>query len=354
MIDYGIAPAPDEIEVVIFGPGYGEAIAVHVGDNAWVLIDSCIDPYSRAPAQLTYLNRLGIKPSRVRTIVASHWHDDHVRGISKLAESFPEAEFIVSSVFDKREARAFLAAYSGKSGTNLNRGTKELYTIIENRKVFFVHNRSIVFDFKLSNSQVIATALSPFHHAVAKSVAHFAQYIPSDAKSINNAAELTPNFESIAIHIDFGEEAILLGSDLEEDAALGWSALLADKWTSQRKIASAYKVAHHGSASGHAHGIWANLLSPSPVALMTPFIRGKHRIPTDSDRNRIISYTGNAHISSVSSKKPTMDNSQLKRLANLCNGLGKTNPGFGAVRIRKQLGYKDWTVEHFGSALKLQ
>jgi beta-lactamase superfamily II metal-dependent hydrolase len=354
MIDYGIAPAPNEIEVIIFGPGYGEAIAIHVGENVWALIDSCIDPYSGAPAQLTYLNRLGIQPSQVRTIVASHWHDDHVRGISKLAESFPDSEFIVSSVFDKREARAFLAAYSGKRAANLNRGTKELYTVIENRKVYFVHNRSIVFDFKLSSKQVIATALSPVQQAVAQSVAHFAKYIPGNDQSINNAAELTPNFESIAIHIDFGDEAILLGSDLEEHSALGWSALLSDQWSSQRRISSVYKVAHHGSESGDAPCLWTNFLSNNPVALMTPFIKGKHRIPTDSDKIRIMGYTTNAHISSVSTKKPNIDNSQLKRLNNVCNGLSKKNPGFGAVRIRKPFAGKDWSIEHFGNALQLQ
>lgn len=42
MIDYGAAPATDEIELTLFGPGYGEAIAVHLGEGAWLLVDPCV------------------------------------------------------------------------------------------------------------------------------------------------------------------------------------------------------------------------------------------------------------------------------------------------------------------------
>ena len=79
MIDYGVAPSPDEIEVTLFGPGYGEAIAVHLGEGTWLLVDSCIDPVSRAPASGTYLEQIGVSVNQVLAIVASHWHDDHVR-----------------------------------------------------------------------------------------------------------------------------------------------------------------------------------------------------------------------------------------------------------------------------------
>ena len=110
MIDYGAPPAADEIEVTLFGPGYGEAIAVHLGDGSWLLVDSCIDPDSKTPASETYLDQIGVNASHVRAIVASHWHDDHVRGISRLAARYPAADFVLSGVFNKAEAGAFLAA----------------------------------------------------------------------------------------------------------------------------------------------------------------------------------------------------------------------------------------------------
>jgi len=32
---------PDELEVSVFGPGYGESLAIHLGLGSWIIIDSC-------------------------------------------------------------------------------------------------------------------------------------------------------------------------------------------------------------------------------------------------------------------------------------------------------------------------
>ncbi|MBN1875905.1 MAG: hypothetical protein JXA33_16905 [Anaerolineae bacterium] len=55
-----IPPAPDELEISVFGPGYGESILVHVGAGNWILVDSCLDPVSKQPAALTYLDTLNV------------------------------------------------------------------------------------------------------------------------------------------------------------------------------------------------------------------------------------------------------------------------------------------------------
>ena len=36
-------PTAQEIEVSTFGPGFGESIVVHAGNNEWVIVDLCID-----------------------------------------------------------------------------------------------------------------------------------------------------------------------------------------------------------------------------------------------------------------------------------------------------------------------
>jgi len=74
-MQYTAGPAPDEPEVVVFGPGYGEAIAVHLGDNQWLLVDSCRNPKTKVPASLEYLQEIGVDPTQVLAVVASHWHD---------------------------------------------------------------------------------------------------------------------------------------------------------------------------------------------------------------------------------------------------------------------------------------
>ena len=353
MINYGLPPADDEIEVTLFGPGYGEAIAIHLGEKAWLLVDSCIDPNSNAPASGTYLDRIGIDPGLVRAIIASHWHDDHVRGISRLTESYPDAEFMISAVFNDNDASAFLAAYSGASSAGLARGAKELFSAMKLRdNVSPLLHRSNVLEAVLNGRSVRVTALSPVPAAFSQFLAHLAQYIPPKGKAapINVAPELHPNLSAVALHIDMGDDAMLLGADLEDHKTCGWSAVVADRWSGSRRPATAYKVAHHGSYTGDCSQVWKTLLKSDPVACLTPFTLGGLRLPTDTDQSRIKGNASRTYISSGANRRPDMDSRLLKRLGDVCKKLARVNAGFGAVRLRKRIGAQSWNVELFGAA----
>lgn len=76
------APAPDQIEISVFGPGFGECVLVHLGEGHWIIVDSCMNRTVRKPAALAYFDEIGIDPAAaVEAVVATHWHDDHVSGI---------------------------------------------------------------------------------------------------------------------------------------------------------------------------------------------------------------------------------------------------------------------------------
>ena len=356
MIDYGAGPAKDQIEVTVFGPGYGEAIAIHLGEENWMLVDSCLEPFTSTPAASSYLDQIGISVDRVRAIVASHWHDDHVRGISGLASKYGKAEFFLSTVFNDKEAGAFLAAYSGKAAPGQVRGTTELFNLISGRdSVAYVHHRSMILELNQLGRQIRATAYSPLPGAFAQALAHMAEYLPrrGGGSPISHAPDLKPNVEAVAIHIDFGDDAILLGSDLEEHAANGWTAIVANKWSGNRRKASAFKVAHHGSYTGDAPGIWSNLLLEEPLAVLTPFNLGKHSLPSEADKARLRSKTSRLYTSSGATRKPNLDSANKKRLSDICKNLTRLNSGFGAVRMRKKLGAHPWDVECFGFAQAL-
>lgn len=356
MIDYGLAPAIDEIEITVFGPGFGEAIAVHVGDGLWFLVDSCLEPDSKLPASHHYLRSLGVGASQIKAIVASHWHDDHVRGISKLADFYPDADFLMSSALNNDEAMAFLLAHNNIAAPGLARGANELCEVLKKRQVVFnVHQRSSILELSACGRNIRVSALSPVPTAFAQSIAHFAQYLPNKngGSPVNHAPELKPNLEAIAIHVDFDGDAALLGSDLEEHHSCGWSAVVSDAWCTTRRRGSAYKVAHHGSKTGEQAEIWNSLLVQGPTISMTPFNLGSVKLPTDDDKVRIRSKSEDVFISSGASKKPQMDAAVLKRLGDLCNKLTRVNAGFGAIRLRKYIQAKSWNAELFGDACKL-
>ncbi|MDD4972675.1 MAG: MBL fold metallo-hydrolase [Paludibacter sp.] len=350
-MNYGSPPSLDEIELTVFGPGHGEAIAVHLGEGNWLLVDSCIDPSNNISATANYLDQLGVDHGKVKAIVASHWHDDHVRGISDLTKKYSQAEFFLSGAFNNREAAAFVAAYSGVDAPGLSRGTAELYNVVEQREnIFHAIHRTNILELQANQQNVRVTAWSPTPSASAQSIANFAQYLPkvADQNPITHAPEPKANLEAVVIHINFGgKDAILLGSDLE-NKKIGWEELVGSEWCKKQGKASAYKVAHHGSHTGDHTQIWSLFLQEQKIACMTPFNRSG--LPTLLDKARIKASSPQSYISSGASRKADMSRDQIKRLGDICSNIELVDSGFGAVRFRKKIGEDKWKVELFGNA----
>ena len=94
--DAGVPPGKNEFEITLFGPGYGESVVLHVGNGAWIVVDSCIDK-ENTPVAIHYLNRLGVDPAEAVTlVVATHWHDDHIRGMARLVAACTNANEVWS------------------------------------------------------------------------------------------------------------------------------------------------------------------------------------------------------------------------------------------------------------------
>src|SRR5229473_2853383 len=97
-------PETDEIEVTVIGPGFGESILIHVGMQEWFIVDSCLDSTSGRPAALPYLEGMNVDPARhVKGILATHWHDDHIGGMSQLLSACGEAQFTCAPALTKKE-----------------------------------------------------------------------------------------------------------------------------------------------------------------------------------------------------------------------------------------------------------
>lgn len=352
MTVYGIAPTSDEVEVAIFGPGYGEAIAIHLGEGRWFLVDSCLNPATKQPATAEYLDSFGVCATQVKGIVASHWHDDHVKGLSSLVKKYPAAEFFLSGVFNAKESLSFLAAYSGQLSSGVNGGASELFSVISSLNHYqMLVDRKTVFDDQINGHSVVITALSPLSSMLGQAYAHFAQYLAKKDGSINNAPPaVQPNLEAVVLHVDLGYDAILLGADLEDHLTGGWSAVVNDSWVQKRRRSSIYKVAHHGSVTGHHDDIWSRLLSAKPVACMTPFNKGRVHLPTVADVVRIKQLASATYLSSPAAKKSTLNRQQLSRLQSVCRSVSALNSGFGLIRMRKKVTEADWRVECFGDA----
>jgi glyoxylase-like metal-dependent hydrolase (beta-lactamase superfamily II) len=104
-------PKPNVAEVTILGTGggYGESIIIHIGNNKWVIVDSCIDPHTRKNLPLNYLSSIGVNyRENVILIVCTHWHDDHIRGISHILSECLNSTFCMSNQTDKEKFSLFI------------------------------------------------------------------------------------------------------------------------------------------------------------------------------------------------------------------------------------------------------
>jgi len=318
-----------------------------------MLVDSCTATGASEPASAEYLRQLNIPAENVKAIVASHWHDDHVRGMSRLVRQYPNATFFYPAVFSNKEAQAFLAAYSGEINPQLTRGTGELYrSLMSRERSVAVKNRVEILSGTSPEFRVFA--FSPTDAALSQFLAHIFEYIPREDLSlpIGHAPPISPNLSSVVLHVDLGAEALLLGADLERHEA-GWDAVIADEWCRGKVRAGVVKIAHHGSITGDHPDIWTQLAMQKPLGLISPFNNGRHTLPKAADVMRILSNTREAFITSGSSRKPKIPTDQLKRLQDMCTAIAPANAGFGAVRARRSTTAVEWQIELFGSAKRL-
>lgn len=304
-------PSPDQLEISVFGPGYGECVLIHVGQGVWLVVDSCIDPETNRSAPLGYLESIGIDPaSAIDLVVASHWHADHVRGLHELYSVASVAKFCCSSALTGAEFVALATLYSESAG-KIPVGPEELYkcliTLRDRTKITGKgHHRWAVTDRLLWQSggtsplKAKLTALSPSDEMLTRTQQLMLNYMTLLKKGYSEPRLIAncPNDVAVALLLEVNGRKILLGSDLEQEKneLVGWSAVMASEAVKDGKCCT-FKVAHHGSDSGHNDHVWDELLESQPFALLTPFRHGSLRIPTESDRARILSKTPHAFIS---------------------------------------------------------
>jgi hypothetical protein len=361
---------PDQVEISLFGPGYGECCLIHVGSGKWIVIDSCVDPSTRVPIALQYLRQLGFDPHlAVVLVIATHWHDDHVRGISKLLEECPNAKFVLSMAMASKEFIAMAKSRKKIRFTRVSSGVDEIDKVFADLRTSGrtairasadrpIHN---VQGSELAHGyQSVTTALSPSDKQIEVFFSDLAELMPDVTESESRCMARSPNHLAVAIWMKIGPVDLLFGADLEEttDPETGWSVVVN---SSQRPPgrASIFKIPHHGSKNGHRDDVWEKLLTPSPIAILTPYNKGNLSLPRAEDVERIVTFAGQAFSTShlkkqkSSTKREAMVDRTLKE-----GGLTITaaEPPLGQIRLRNggSSDFSNWTTELNGPAFSLK
>ena len=350
-------PEQDVLEVTLIGPGYGECILLHIGNGSWVIVDSCIDADSR-PVALAYFQGLGLNPADVvRLIVASHWHDDHIRGMGELVDVCTSAHFCCASALRAEEFLAMMDSVASRPMSKVNSGMKEIYrvrSLLEKRStrpVFAIANRRI---FSLDNCEF--WSLSPSDKEIDSFLREIDRIRPQVGETKRRTPSLTPNEVAVVLLVKIGNTAILLGSDLEGP---GWLEILASTERPNCK-ASVFKIPHHGSRTAHQDRIWSEMLHDNPIATLTPWTKGGRTLPTETDVKRILSFTRKAYTTSslrVSSRKPARRRTKTveKSMREVSNKIGAITRSSGMIRLRREFASQlDWDIRTVAPARQLE
>lgn len=297
-----MAPAEDEAEITILGPGKGESVIVHTGGNQWLIADCCVTRKGGA-APLEYLDSIGVGPESVHWVVATHWHDDHVRGFAELARRCANAEVIVSAALELDE---FLRLAVSEAQLNISgpSGVKELSTTLglvagRHQSCRFVSADKRLYSHERAGNipRCEIWTLSPSDDAVAAALADFASWAPRAGDTKRAIPRPARNPASTALWIEIGATKVLLGADLEAHASVtrGWQAVVRSTGRPQGK-AHVVKVPHHGSSDAHDDEMWTALLVEHPHAGLTPMLQGSVSLPRMVDRERIVQWTPRAWV----------------------------------------------------------
>lgn len=334
-------PSGGEVEVSLFGPGKGESCVVHLGNDDWIIVDSCIDQRTGENAALAYLSTIGVDPSvAVRLVVGTHAHDDHIAGIAEVFEACSKSSFVSSSALVKEEFASLLevdaalqlhvrqssySEYRRLRAITRDRGVvagTACWKRASEQRTLWERPASLT----ISSARVVS--VSPSDQAVTRSLIALGKSFPQGSTPRQHPA-IDPNELSVALWIDVGQQSMLLGADLlRGPAGCGWQAVLATHRPDKR--ASLFKVPHHGAPNAHHEQVFEDLLADKPVAILAPYRAGKTRRPSGDDVRRLCALTS-ATFATADSQAPPKSRQQRLAAATLSSLAKNVRDPWGTV-----------------------
>ncbi len=308
---------------------------------------------------MSYLESIGVGLDRVKYIIATHWHDDHIRGLGEMYVKCSNASFSFSNAIKSREFGAIVAALGRKCGTQTS-GVDTLFQIFDEsaRRVTrgnFFHASPVMANSSITPhaSRFEIVALSPSSPMCLQAIASLSNLMPKAGDQKRRVIAPSCNETAVVLWIQVGNRKMLLGADLEETASSQgeWTRLMVH--ATGRSGAEVFKVPHHGSQNGDHPNIWNTLLTSNPVAVLTPYSKLTNPLPTAADIVRLKTNTSNAAITRRPTGTPSISRTGARNKM-ILQSTRKYRPvpmSTGRIRLRAPIfGNDPWQVAFFGTA----
>lgn len=365
------APKASEVEITLIGTGggYGECIVVKLSENDWFVIDSCINPYSGEPLAIEYLESIKVDyTTAVKKVICTHWHDDHIRGLSKILELCPNANFCPTRVNDIKNFLLLIGIdekINSKSGIRATKEFAKCIGIINEREsksvVIRLNANAAIYQDKTNDILFEMYALSPSETVVQKFDSKIGSLIKEVGTEKRAIVHINPNETSVAILIKLLDQRMILGSDLEigSHPDEGWNDVVNNVVVIDEIKAQLYKVPHHGSENGYDLEIFQRLIEKNSILKMTPWNLGS-KLPTDKMVNKYSIHSNKLFITSSNYKKKRpepikRDRFASKVISDFNKTLEEVKFSHGIIQSRFDfLNPNGWDVKIYGSAFAFE
>jgi beta-lactamase superfamily II metal-dependent hydrolase len=361
-------PNDDEVEVTLIGTGggYGESIIIKLAKKSWIIVDCCINPTTKEPLPLEYLKSIGVDYANdVIRVICTHWHDDHIRGISKLLEACEKAQFSPTRVNDTRKFMRFVdidEKIHSNGGVRSTKEFQECTNILRRRNIpanrlnsnMVVHKEShLNIDFELF-------ALSPSDYVIEQFDHELSNIIKRVFEKKLSIVNESPNDKCVVLLLKFGNQRVLLGADLEvgDNPRQGWSDILDNSLVTDDVKAQLFKIPHHGSENGYHERIFEELVEKQSILKLTPW-NLNDKLPTLEMIDCYQGHSKKIYITSptFSPKRPKAKKRE-REISKIIEAFNKTlsEVKYDEGVIRSRINYvtcEKWDTKTFKSAFKI-
>ena len=351
-----------EITLIGTSGGYGESVVIHLGDQNWVVVDSCQDPVTKTCLPLDYLVNIGVNVEKqVKMVICTHWHSDHIMGLSELVEKCKEAKFCFAPCSDLHKFQLFVGIDQKK--IKINRTTEEFskclnLTSSRGKEIIRALQDRNLLNLNFGEIQSTVFSLSPSDATLTAYDFEISTLI-KDINPNNRILKNGPNSKSVALLIHLGKHKAILGADLEvsKNKDEGWINIIDNSQVLDKdNPASFFKVPHHGSENGYNIRIWKELLLHNPVAKLTPYSPSK--LPRKEMVKIFEDHTKNLFITSSNietHKAKARERSLEKAIKEYRPNLFEVKYNQGLIRSRIQLDDVDciWSTDTYGPAYQV-
>lgn len=366
-------PDANEIEITTIGAGgfEGESIIIHFGNNQWGIVDSCVSQ-NGIILPLFYLEKLGVGYDKVAVVVCTHWHTDHIRGLSEVVKVCENAKFYFPMVGQRNNLLRFII--KGYEAQGRSRVWKEFMGCLNEAgtRAGYSYPDKVVFDNQHGTQLVTLSPSDKMLDILQRILLNF-DIENGDFSKISESM-LPPNICSTAIVLNTPDIHVLLGGDLESNrnrnydihsctgicgqrGEKGWCNVITASNVLYNDSISLFKLPHHSSETSYCQAIWDSRTANEVTSVSTIFVNNAGvKLPQQDLLRTYFDNSSEMFLTSSGPKKKekkSLGKSKLdQNKSSDFNSIAVFSEEIGFVCSRRRVG-QEWATRTLGTALKV-